>query len=89
MQQQLTVSLIFPFLRFCCDQDERIPHEGSSFSALCQLALDMFDRCILTKESLNKIDDRDFIELARIYVDLQASLLRRHKSALKDIFVER
>ena len=51
--------------------------------------MDMFDRCILTKESLTKIDDRDFVELVRIYVDLQASLLKRQKSTLKDIFVER
>jgi hypothetical protein len=49
----------------------------------------MFDKCILTKETLTKIEDRDFIELTRLYVDLQSTLLRKDKNGLKDIFVER
>jgi hypothetical protein len=70
VQQQLTISLIFPFLRFCIDHDERIPHEGPTFTSLTHIALEMFDKCILTKETLTKIEDRDFIELTRLYVDL-------------------
>ena len=64
------MSLIFPFLRFVCDQDERIPHEGPTFANLCLLLLDMFDKCILTKETLVKIEEKDFIELTRFYVEL-------------------
>jgi len=64
------MSLIFPYIRFICDHEERIPREGSTFANICLLLLDMFDQNILTKETLTKIEEKDFIELSRLYLEL-------------------
>lgn len=84
----MIASLLFPFLRFCCDNDERIPHEGAEYESLCMVVIDMFTNNILVRDSLKKIDDADFMTLARLYIDLQATLLKRQKNALKALFVE-
>lgn len=82
------VSLIFPYLRFCCDHDEIFNREAVRFGRLCAGAMEMME-AIIQKESVRKIEEGDFLELARLYVELQSTLLKRHKNALKTLFVEK
>jgi hypothetical protein len=49
----------------------------------------MFANNILVKENLKKIEERDFMTLARLYIDLQTTLLKRQKNSFKATFVER
>jgi len=63
------VSLIFPYLRFCCDHDELFSREKAQFARLSTGAMEMME-AIFNKQSVHKIDEGDFLELARLYVEL-------------------
>ena len=83
MQQQMMVSLVFPFLRFCCDNEAKL--HGKE---LCSIVMEMFLKNVLVQGNLKKLSEQDFLSLVRLYMDLQATVLKQQKNAFKQMFVE-
>ena len=82
-------SLVFPFIRFCCENYEKLSQNLAELVNLSNLVRDMFANNILLKVNIKKIEERDFIELFRLYIESQVSFLKKDKERLKAIFIEK
>ena len=82
-------SLVFPFIRFCCDNAEHLPQDTVDSEQLCSLVIDLFANNILLKVNIKKIDDQGFIEIFRLYIEAQSTFLKRVRETMKATFVQK
>jgi hypothetical protein len=82
-------SLVFPFIRFCCDNAEHLPQDTVDSEQLCSLVIDLFANNILLKVNIKKIDDQGFIEIFRLYIEAQSNFLKRVRETMKATFVQK
>jgi hypothetical protein len=62
-------SLVFPFIRFCCDNSDYLPQDTVDSEQLCSLVIELFGNNILLLVNIKKIDEKGFVEIFRLYIE--------------------
>jgi hypothetical protein len=54
-------SLVFPFIRFCCDNSDYLPQDTVDSEQLCSLVIELFGNNILLLVNIKNIDEKGFV----------------------------